>query len=250
MKAKRATRYCGAFFRALSTIKRAFEFRQKTLEEFGRKGRESPENKENFCLHFKSVLCILKIRSGESGAKCTKVVLLTQKCRRVEPSDFPEKEGAAALPSSQQLQGSPKGGSALTGQYQHSIDAKGRVFIPAKLREELGETFYVTMGMDSCLSVYSDASWAKFTEKFESLPYTKTKAMRPLFANAAKCEPDSQGRILLPQKLRAYAGLDKDVVIIGVSNRAEIWNAERWAALEAEELNPENLAAVMEELGF
>ena len=107
----------------------------------------------------------------------------------------------------------------MTGQYQHSIDAKGRVFIPAKLREELGETFYVTMGMDSCLSVYSDASWAKFTEKFESLPYTKTKAMRPLFANAAKCEPDSQGRILLPQKLRAYAGLDKDVVIIGVSNR-------------------------------
>lgn len=94
----------------------------------------------------------------------------------------------------------------MTGQYQHSIDAKGRVFIPAKLREELGETFYVTMGMDSCLSVYSDASWAKFTEKFESLPYTKTKAMRPLFANAAKCEPDSQGRILLPQKLRAYAG--------------------------------------------
>ena len=63
----------------------------------------------------------------------------------------------------------------MTGQYQHSIDAKGRVFIPAKLREELGETFYVTMGMDSCLSVYSDASWAKFTEKFESLPYTKTK---------------------------------------------------------------------------
>ena len=138
----------------------------------------------------------------------------------------------------------------MTGQYQHSIDAKGRVFIPAKLREELGETFYVTMGMDSCLSVYSDASWAKFTEKFESLPYTKTKAMRPLFANAAKCEPDSQGRILLPQQLRAYAGLGKEVVIIGVSTRAEIWNAERWAALEAEELNPENLAAVMEELGF
>ena len=75
----------------------------------------------------------------------------------------------------------------MTGQYQHSIDAKGRLFIPAKLREELGETFYVTMGMDGCLSVYSDASWAKFTEKFESLPYTKTKSMRALFANAAKC---------------------------------------------------------------
>ena len=138
----------------------------------------------------------------------------------------------------------------MTGQYQHSIGAKGRVFIPAKLREELGETFYVTMGMDSCLSVYSDASWAKFTEKFESLPYTKTKAMRPLFANAAKCEPDSQGRILLPQKLRAYAGLDKDVVIIGVSNRAEIWNAGRWAAVEAEAFSSGALEQAMARIGM
>lgn len=71
-----------------------------------------------------------------------------------------------------------RGSAAVTGQYQHTIDAKGRLFIPAKLREELGDTFYVTMGMDSCLSIYSDASWARFTEKFESLPYTKTKAMR------------------------------------------------------------------------
>ena len=138
----------------------------------------------------------------------------------------------------------------MTGQYQHSIDAKGRVFIPAKLREELGETFYVTMGMDSCLSVYSDASWAKFTEKFESLPYTKTKSMRALFANAAKCEPDAQGRILIPAKLRAYAALEKDVVVIGVSNRAEIWNAERWQAVEDEELDPAKLFAAMEELDF
>ena len=138
----------------------------------------------------------------------------------------------------------------MTGQYQHSIDAKGRLFIPAKLREELGETFYVTMGMDGCLSVYSDASWAKFTEKFESLPYTKTKSMRALFANAAKCEPDAQGRILIPAKLRAYAKLEKDVVVIGVSNRAEIWNAERWQAVEEEELDPAKLFAAMEELDF
>ena len=138
----------------------------------------------------------------------------------------------------------------MTGQYQHSIDAKGRLFIPAKLREELGETFYVTMGMDGCLSVYSDISWARFTEKFESLPYTKTKSMRVLFANAAKCEPDAQGRILIPSKLRNYAKLQKDVVVIGVSNRAEIWNAEQWLAMEDEELNPDNLAAAMEELGF
>ena len=206
-------------------------------------GKISACNPERLYVYFKHEV-------GESGAKCLKVALQPLKCRRVERSDFPEKRGSRCFALSVSYSKPPKGESALTGQYQHSIDAKGRVFIPAKLREELGDTFYVTMGMDSCLSVYSDASWAKFTEKFESLPYTKTKAMRPLFANAAKCEPDSQGRILLPQKLRAYAGLDKDVVIIGVSNRAEIWNAERWAALEAEELNPENLAAVMEELGF
>ena len=205
------------------------------------KRRKIGKIKENFCLQYRNVLCILQIEVGESGAKCLKMVPIPHACRKVVGKD------ALHAPYGGLHW---RGGNTLTGQYQHSIDAKGRVFIPAKLREELGETFYVTMGMDSCLSVYSDASWAKFTEKFESLPYTKTKAMRPLFANAAKCEPDSQGRILLPQKLRTYAGLDKDVVIIGVSNRAEIWNAERWAALEAEELNPENLAAAMEELGF
>ena len=143
-----------------------------------------------------------------------------------------------------------RGSAAVTGQYQHTIDAKGRLFIPAKLREELGDTFYVTMGMDSCLSIYSDASWARFTEKFESLPYTKTKAMRPLFANAAKCELDSQGRIVIPQKLRKYAGLDKDVVIIGVNDRAEIWSADTWAAQEEEEMTPEKMSACMEALGF
>ena len=114
----------------------------------------------------------------------------------------------------------------MTGQYQHSIDAKGRVFIPAKLREELGETFYVTMGMDSCLSVYSDASWAKFTEKFESLPYTKTKAMRPLFANAAKCEPDSQGRILLPQK--NAAGFDAALTELSAGTMTARCEGERF----------------------
>lgn len=138
----------------------------------------------------------------------------------------------------------------MTGQYQHSIDSKGRLFIPAKLREELGETFYVTMGVDRCLSVYSEDSWNRFTEKFESMPYTKSRTMRPLFANAAKCEPDAQGRILLPAKLRAYAGLKKDVTVIGVSNRAEIWDAAAWNEEESKELSPENLAAVMEELGF
>lgn len=139
---------------------------------------------------------------------------------------------------------------SATGTYEHSLDAKGRLFIPAQLRKELGDTLYVTMGLDGCLAVYPQETWDTFTERFASMPMSQSKAMRPLFANAAKCEPDAQGRIVLPQKLRAYAHLEKDVVVIGVSNRAEIWNAEKWAEIEAEELNPENLAAVMEELGF
>lgn len=140
----------------------------------------------------------------------------------------------------------------MTGQYQHSIDAKGRLFIPAKLREELGATFYVTIaGTDPCLAVYSEESWEKLTEKFDNLPYSKAKkAIRTLYSNAAKCEPDAQGRILLPQKLRAYAGLTKDVVVAGVSKRAEIWNAEAWADMEAKEMEAASLAATMEELGI
>ena len=140
----------------------------------------------------------------------------------------------------------------MTGQYQHSIDAKGRLFIPAKLREELGDTFYVTISAtDHCLTVYSEAGWERLTEQFESLPYTKArKVIRLIFANAAKCEPDAQGRILLPQKLRNYAELKKDVVVAGVSKRAEIWDAEKWDALETAELEGDDLASIMEELGI
>lgn len=140
----------------------------------------------------------------------------------------------------------------MTGQYQHTIDAKGRLFIPAKLREELGDTFYVTIaGTDPCLAVYSEDGWQSLTEKLDSLPYSKAKkAIRTLCSNAARCEPDAQGRVLLPQKLRAYANLEKEVVVAGVSKRAEIWNADAWAALEAEEMEADSLAAVMEELGI
>ncbi len=140
----------------------------------------------------------------------------------------------------------------MTGQYQHSIDAKGRLFIPAKLREELGQTFYVTIALtDHCLTVYSEEGWEKLTEQFDSLPYTKSRtAARLIYANAAKCEPDAQGRILLPQKLRDYAELKKDVVVVGVSKRAEIWDAEKWASLENAELESGDLAAIAEALGI
>ena len=138
----------------------------------------------------------------------------------------------------------------MTGQYAHNIDAKGRLFIPARLREELGQTFHVTVGMDHCLSVYSDESWAAFTDKVRSLPYSKAKALRPLFANAVDCEPDGQGRILIPAKLREYADLQKEVVVIGSFDRVEIWNAERWAREEAMAFESGSLEQAMEEMGL
>lgn len=138
----------------------------------------------------------------------------------------------------------------MTGTYEHNIDAKGRLFIPAKLREELGSSFHLAMGVDACLAVYPQSTWDRFTEKFASLPMSQSKAMRPLFANAAKCEPDGQGRILIPAKLRQYAALEREVVINGASKCVELWNPERWAPIETAGLDPENLAAAMEELGF
>ena len=138
----------------------------------------------------------------------------------------------------------------MTVTYEHSIDAKGRLFIPAKLREELGVTFYLAMGVDECLAIYPQETWNRFTEKFASLPMSQSAAMRPLFANASKCELDSQGRIVIPQKLRKYAGLEKDAVIIGVNDRAEIWSAETWNAREEEEMTPEKMKACLAALGF
>jgi len=139
----------------------------------------------------------------------------------------------------------------LTGEYQHTIDGKGRLFVPAKLRAELGEFFYVTKGLDNCLFVYPAKNWADIEEKIAALPLSKSRNLqRMLFASAIRCEVDGQGRILIPQKLRQYAGLEKDVTIIGVSSRAEIWDSERWARIEQDDLTSESLAESMEELGF
>lgn len=138
----------------------------------------------------------------------------------------------------------------MTGQYAHNIDAKGRLFIPAKLREELGETFHVTIGQDHCLSVYSDESWNHFMDRLRELTYSEVKKLRPVFANAADCEPDGQGRILIPAKLRQYADLDKEVVVIGSFDRVEIWSAERWAEMEAAAFESGSLEQAMEEMGL
>jgi len=138
----------------------------------------------------------------------------------------------------------------MTGEYQHSLDSKGRIFIPAKLRDELGEVFYITISMDRCLCVYSSDNWKELSDKVSSMPYVKQRKMRPLFAHAARCELDSQGRALIPQNLREFAGLSKNVAVIGCNNHAELWDSEAWDAVFRLETTPENIAAVMEELEF
>ncbi len=138
----------------------------------------------------------------------------------------------------------------MTGEYEHNLDSKGRLFIPARLKEELGQVFYVTLSMDKCLSAYSEASWQSFSDKVNSMPYIQQKQMRPLFAYAAKCELDAQGRVLLPQKLRSYAGLTKNVTIVGCNNHAEFWDSAEWQKVNEMEMTPENIASVMQELMF
>ena len=138
----------------------------------------------------------------------------------------------------------------MTGEYEHSLDAKGRLAIPSRLRDELGSVFYVTLSMDRCLSAYSAESWKKFSDKVDAMPFVKQRKMRPLFAFAARCEVDGQGRILLPQNLREYAGLEKSVTVVGCNNHAELWDSEAWKSVYDAESTPENIAAAMEELDF
>lgn len=138
----------------------------------------------------------------------------------------------------------------MTGEYFHTLDGKGRLAIPARLREELGSEVYVTLSMERCLSVYSRENWKHFTARVDAMPYVQQRRMRPLFAYAARCELDGQGRILLPANLREYAYLTKDVTVVGCNNHAEVWDSARWQEVNALEMTPENIAAVMEELEF
>jgi len=122
------------------------------------------------------------------------------------------------------------------GEYHHNIDAKGRLAIPARFREGLGERFVATKGLDNCLFVFPMAEWARLEEKLKALPFTRADArafVRFFFAGAAECELDAQGRILIPEHLRTYAKLEKECVILGVSNRVEIWAKAEWEAYQA-----------------
>ena len=117
------------------------------------------------------------------------------------------------------------------GEYNHTIDAKGRLIIPAKFREVLGDEFVVTKGMDGCLFVFDNSEWQVFAGKLRSLPMIDKEVRqftRFFLAGAASVEVDKQGRILLPSVLRDFAGITKDTVLIGVGSRIEIWSKDRW----------------------
>lgn len=128
------------------------------------------------------------------------------------------------------------------GEYQHTIDSKGRLFIPARFREGLGERFVLTKGLDGCLFAYPPQEWINLENKMRALPFTRSDVrafVRFFFAGASECEVDKQGRVLIPANLRKHAALEKDVVIIGVSSRVEIWALEQW-----EKYNQEAAASV------
>ena len=136
----------------------------------------------------------------------------------------------------------------LIGEYQHNIDLKGRVIVPVKFREDLGDHFYVTKGLDGCLFVLSPKGWTALQEKVSSMPISKARGLqRFFFAGAVEAEPDKQGRILIPQVLRVYAGLRKDVTFIGASSRAEIWDTANWKAFNAT-LTEDSIAEAMDSL--
>lgn len=142
----------------------------------------------------------------------------------------------------------------MIGKYPAKLDDKNRLFVPAKLRGELGEDFFVTLGVNCgrrCLTIYSAADWQQLSENFSNLPISqRAGATSMIFMNANQCTPDKQYRFSLTQFLLDYAGIGREVVIVGRAGQAEIWAAEEFAAFENENLTPEKLLASLEAIGL
>ena len=142
----------------------------------------------------------------------------------------------------------------LIGEYEHTLDVKGRLIMPAKLREDVGENFIVTKGLDGCLFGFSKSEWANFEEKLKSLPLTNKNArdfVRFFLSGAIECEIDKQGRFLIASNLREYATMEKEVVIIGVGTRIEFWDKAKWKEYNnSENISADNIAENMTMLGI
>lgn len=141
----------------------------------------------------------------------------------------------------------------LIGEFNHGMDNKNRIIIPSKLREDLGESFIISKGLDGCLYIYPKAEWITFETKLKSLPLTSKDARqfsRFFFSGANEMEPDKMGRILIPQSLLEYAGIVDEVVSVGMMNRVEVWSKEKWKAYNDSEMDMDDIASKMNELGI
>ena len=142
----------------------------------------------------------------------------------------------------------------LIGEYEHSLDVKGRLILPAKIREDMGDKFIVTKGLDGCLFGFSQNEWTNFEEKLKTLPLTNKNArdfVRFFLSGATECEIDKQGIFLIAGNLREYANLEKDAIIIGVGTRIEIWNREKWKSYNSDEnISADEIAENMTMLGI
>lgn len=142
----------------------------------------------------------------------------------------------------------------MIGKYSARMDDKNRLFVPAKLRGELGETFYVTLGVNcghSCLTVYTAEEWQRLSDNYNALSISqRAGATSLIFMNATECTPDKQFRFGLTPFLLNYAGIDREVMIVGRAGQAEIWDAEEFARFEAENLTPDKLLASLEAIGL
>lgn len=139
------------------------------------------------------------------------------------------------------------------GEYQHGLDPKNRIIVPAKLREGLGNTFVITKGLDGCLYAYPLNEWNILEEKLKTLPLTNKDArafVRFFFSGACEVELDKQGRGLIPQNLKEYAGIEKDIVSIGVLSRVEIWSKEKWSEYNESNIDFDSIAEKMNDLGI
>jgi MraZ protein len=140
----------------------------------------------------------------------------------------------------------------LIGEYEHSVDVKGRLIMPSKIRDEIGYKFIVTKGLDGCLFVFPINEWQAFQEKLKALPISDKNARdftRFFFAGAIECEMDKQGRFLISSNLREFAGIDKDVITIGMNSRLEIWSKEKWKQCDGN-ISAEEIAVHMTNLGI
>ena len=137
------------------------------------------------------------------------------------------------------------------GEYNHTIDPKGRLIVPTKFREQLGEAFVITKGNDGCLAIYTNEAWETFLGKIQTLPANNhiRTYVRNIVGSSVEVITDKQGRILVPGNLREHAGLDKDVVLAGVIDKIEVWDKERWGA-QTNIDNIDDIAEEMAELGF